>query len=291
MHLQAVDHAAGAEEQHVLVGAAHEELLDEVVLAGGEARDAAAAAALLVEGVQAQALDVALIGDEDGHRLIRNQVLDVEVAGHVLDARAALVAELVAHRDQLLLDHFHQELAALEDVFQAADAGGELVALGLELGALQAGQTAKLHVEDGVGLGFGQPEAGDQGLTGLVGGLGRADDAHDLIEVLLGREQAENDVLAGLGLAQLEAGPARDDVDAVVDVLLEDVAQIHDARAVVVQRQEDHREVLLHAGVLVQVVQDHLRHGVALQLDDAAHAVAIRLVAQIGDALDLLVLD
>jgi hypothetical protein len=40
--------------------------------------------------------------------------------------------------------------------------------------------------------------------------------------------------------------------------------------------------------VFEQVVQDAVRIGVALDLDVDAHAVAVRLVAQVGDALDLL---
>ena len=44
-------------------------------------------------------------------------------------------------------------------------------------------------------------------------------------------------------------------------------------------------------GVLEQVVEDLVRVGVALDLDVHAHAVAVRLVAQVRDAVDLLVLD
>ena len=43
--------------------------------------------------------------------------------------------------------------------------------------------------------------------------------------------------------------------------------------------------------VLEQVVQHLVRVGVALDLDVDAHAVAVGLVAQVGDAVDLLVLD
>ena len=38
----------------------------------------------------------------------------------------------------------------------------------------------------------------------------------------------------------------------------------------------------------IELVQHHVGNGVALQLDDDAHAVAVALVAQIGDALDQL---
>ena len=53
-------------------------------------------------------------------------------------------------------------------------------------------------------------------------------------------------------------------------------------------RQHDDAEARLQLGVLVEVVEDDLRHLAALQLDDDPHAVAIGLVAQVGDALDRL---
>ena len=50
-------------------------------------------------------------------------------------------------------------------------------------------------------------------------------------------------------------------------------------------------KVDLHLSVLEELVQDDLLHRVAAELDDDAHAVAVALVAQVGDAVDLLVLD
>ena len=43
--------------------------------------------------------------------------------------------------------------------------------------------------------------------------------------------------------------------------------------------------------MLEEVVQDDLRLFVALDLDDDAHAVAVAFVANVGDAVDFLVLD
>ena len=45
------------------------------------------------------------------------------------------------------------------------------------------------------------------------------------------------------------------------------------------------------ARVLVELVEHHLRQRAALELDDQAHAVAVGLVAQVGDVRDLLVVD
>jgi hypothetical protein len=47
----------------------------------------------------------------------------------------------------------------------------------------------------------------------------------------------------------------------------------------------------LQLGLGVEVVEHHLRHFAATQLDDDAHAVLVGLVAQLGDAFDLLLFD
>ncbi len=59
-------------------------------------------------------------------------------------------------------------------------------------------------------------------------------------------------------------------------------------RHAAVQGQIDDAESRLHLGVPVKLVEDDLRLGVALQLDHDPHAVAIGFIAQIGDAVDLL---
>ena len=55
--------------------------------------------------------------------------------------------------------------------------------------------------------------------------------------------------------------------------------------------QQDHAEALLHRGVLVELVEHDLGLGAALEFDDDAHAVAVALVAQVGDVVDDLVVD
>ena len=91
--------------------------------------------------------------------------------------------------------------------------------------------------------------------------------------------------------SELVARPARHHLELVGDVVLEDLPVGERPRHAVDERDQVHPEALLHLGVLVEVVQDDLGHGLALQLDDYAHAVAVGLVAQIGDVLQLAVLD
>ena len=120
---------------------------------------------------------------------------------------------------------------------------------------------------------------------------GRADDLDDLVEVIERDQQAEHDVIALLGLAQVEARAARDDVDLVVDVVAHHLGEVQRARHAVDQRQHDDAEVLLQLRVLVELVEHHVRVRAALGLDHQAHALAVGLVLEVGDVLDLLGLD
>ena len=63
----------------------------------------------------------------------------------------------------------------------------------------------------------------------------------------------------------------------------------HDARDAVDERQHDDAEADLQLGVLVELVQHHLRDGVALELDDDVDAVAVGAVVDVADLGKLLV--
>ncbi len=89
-------------------------------------------------------------------------------------------------------------------------------------------------------------------------------------------------------LAQQEDGAAGDDLLAERDEGGDDLAQRQQLRPAAVQRQHVDAEAGLQRRVAVELVEHDIGRGVALQLDDHAHAVAVALVAQIGDALDQL---
>jgi hypothetical protein len=98
--------------------------------------------------------------------------------------------------------------------------------------------------------------------------------------------QPFENVVPRLGLAQLELGPAADDLAPEVHEALDQLEQIHDLRAPADDGEHDDPEAHLQLRVLVEVVEHDLRHLTALQLDHDPHPVAIGLVAQIGDALN-----
>ena len=117
------------------------------------------------------------------------------------------------------------------------------------------------------------------------------DQADDLVDIRQRHGQAFQDVGALARLAQVEHRAPRDHVAAVTDKGFQALLEVQQLRTAVNQRHHVDAEHVLQLGMLVEVVQHHLGHLAALQVDHHAHAVLVRLVAQPGDALDLLVLD
>ncbi len=96
-------------------------------------------------------------------------------------------------------------------------------------------------------------------------------------------------MLARLRLLQIELGPARDHVMAVVHEVLQQLLQVQDLRHAAHQGEHDGSERRLHLRVLVQLIQHDRRVGIPAQLDHDPHAVPVGLVPQIRDVRDLLV--
>ena len=129
----------------------------------------------------------------------------------------------------------------------------------------------------------------DEALAGVGGSAAGADELDDLVEVVERDPVALQDVRALARLAQLVAGAADDDLAAVADEVGQHLLEGEDARTLVDDGEQDDAERRLQRGVLVQVVEHDLFVGIALELDDDAHALAVGLVAQVRDAVDLLV--
>ena len=102
---------------------------------------------------------------------------------------------------------------------------------------------------------------------------------------------AEQNVLTLARLAQFVLRAAAHDVHAVLDKELEQLQQAQFARLSGHDRQQDHAEGFLHLRHLEKLVEDDFGLFVALDFDHDAHAVAVAFVADVGDAVDFLVLD
>ena len=96
---------------------------------------------------------------------------------------------------------------------------------------------------------------------------------------------------ATLRLGELEQGAAGDDIATEVDEVYEDVLERQHARLARDDGQVVDAEGGLERRLLEELVEDDLCVGVAPKLDDHAHTGAVRLVAQVGDALDNLLTD
>ena len=119
----------------------------------------------------------------------------------------------------------------------------------------------------------------------------RADDLDDLVEVVQRDELALEDVDLALEPRELVLRPPDDDLALVVDVVAQDLAQAERLRHAVDERDHVHAERRLHRGLLVELVEDDVRVGVALELDDEAHAALVGVVLDVRDAGELLVGD
>ncbi|GAA4953418.1 hypothetical protein GCM10023238_19800 [Streptomyces heliomycini] len=274
-----------------MVGGGHEEVVDDVVFLELRAAHPLAAALLGPVVVGLGALDVAAARDRDDDVLLGDQVLDGHVALVGDQLRLAVVAVLLDERGQLLADDAALADRGGEDLVVLADLRLEFVVLLDDLLALQGGQAAQLHLEDGVGLDVVDLQEVHQAPARDLHGVTAPDQRDDLVDGIQGLQQAAQDVRPLLGLAQPEARTTDDDLDLVVHPVPDERVQGERARHPVDQRQHVGAEVGLQVGVLVEVVQDDLGDRVPLQHDDQAlPRTGARLVADVGDAADLAVL-
>ena len=237
------------------------------------------------------ALDVAAGGEGEDALLLLDEVLDVDLVLHVLDLGDALVAVLVPDGGELVLEHAPEHLLGAQQLLEVGDALLQLLVLVLQLLPVQALEGLEAHVQDGLGLDVVQAEALHQPLLGVV--VAGADDVDDLVDVVLGDEQALQQVGPLLGLLQVVPGAPDDDLLLEGDVLVQDVAQGEDlglGLPFVHQGQHVDGEGGLELGLGEEPVEHHLGVGVPLELDDHPHAVAVGLVPDVGDALQPLVL-
>ena len=253
--------------------------------------------------------------DGDDHVLALDQVLVLDLAFLVDDDGAARRGELVLHGLELVLDDGLDARARAQDVEIVGDLVGELVELGLDLVAAERGQPLQAQIEDRLGL-LGRepvgavvadlvarivdqrdqgrdvarrPVARHQGLARLVGVARGADQPDHLVDIGDRDGEADQHVGAVARLVEQELGAPRDHLLAERDEGLQQVLQVHHQRAAAVERHDVGAEGRLQRREAVELVEHHVGHGVALELDHDAVAVAVGFVAQVGDALDLLV--
>ena len=290
VRLQTVDAPLVGEEQQPVVRRGQEEVVDHVVLAQLGALDALATAVLGAVFVGLGALDEAGVRDGDDHVLLGDQILHVHLAGVRQDARAAFVAVLGHDLVEFVAHDLALALRLGQDVLIIGDPAHELVMLVQDLLRLHVGQAHQLHRQDGVGLDLVDVQELHQLRPGILTALAGTDEPDDLLDGVQRLEQTLQDMVALLGLPLQVAGAAFDDVQLVLHPMADERVQRQRTRHAIDQRQHVRAEGLLQLRMLVQVVEHHLRHRVALEHQHQALAGAAGgLVAHVRDALDLAV--
>ena len=239
-----------------------------------------------------------------------------ELEFQVLDLGQARRAEFLLHLKKLGAQQVKALRPAVEDLQVVGDLHRHLAQLAGDLVALQAGQALQAQIEDRLGLRlrqlvgprhlfqvrrivdqldeldhrFRRPGPRDQL---LLGGLrvGRApDQLDDRIEIRDRHRQAHQVVGLLAGLAQQVGGAPGDDLFAELDERSDDLLQVQQFRSAAVERERVDAEAGLQPRELEQLIEHDVRHRLALQLDDDAHALAVAFIANGRDAVDQLFL-
>ncbi len=246
------------------------------------------------------ALDVAGMGDGDGHVLLGDQVLHRDLVHRVHDLRPAGVPVLFADLLELLAHDGVHAPGGGQDVLEVRDGDADLLELVDDLLALQPRQALELQPQDLLRLDLAEAEAVEKAGLGLLGAPGPADEGDHLVQVVEGDGEALQDVGPRLRLAQVVGGAPPHHLATEVEEELAGLEQVQDAGPLVDDGQEDHPEGVLEGGVLVEVVEEDLGGLPLLHVDHDAHPLAVALVAdpvlldpldpllpvQLGDLLD-----
>ena len=130
----------------------------------------------------------------------------------------------------------------------------------------------------------------DQIFASVAAVRAAANNGDHAIQVIKCGPVAFQNVLAVAGFVQQIRSPPPHHVDPMIDEVLDRLDQPHFLRLPVDHGQQDHAEAFLHRRMLEELIEYDLGLGSALQFDHDAHAIAIALVANIGDIVDRLLI-
>ena len=143
----------------------------------------------------------------------------------------------------------------------------------------------------GVDFDFLATEVCDQAVASLATVGAGANDDDDVVEMIERGQVAFENVLALFGLGQEVGGPATNYVHAVINKMSDGLDETQLLGLSVDHGEQDHAEAFLHLRVLEKLIEHELRLAATLELDHDAHAVAVALVANVGDVFDVLIVD
>ncbi len=218
------------------------------------------------------------------------------------------------NRGELVLDDGQHPGTRAQDVEIIGNLPAQLVQLVGNLVAAEGGEALQAQVENGARLLFGEmigavlgqhmAGIGDEADEGRHvarrpgprhqfgargGGVGRgADEADHLVDIGHRDGESHQHVGAIARLVEQELGASGHHLLAEGDEGLQQVLQVQHLRPAADERHVVDAERGLQRREAVELVEHHVGHGVALDLDHHAHALAVGFIADVGDALDAL---
>ena len=227
----------------------------------------------------------------DYHLLICIEVLGVELAGSHHNLGAALIAILLLNLHRLLLDNAELTLGSSKDVAHIVNLSAQLSILFGEFAVLQTGQRTKTHIDNSSCLNLRQIKAIHQGSLSLVGSLRSLDDSHNLVNILLSNQQTLHNVCTTLCGCQVELSTTDNHLVTMLNKVLNHIFEVEQHRTTTYQRDIIYCKRTLQRSILVKSVQHYARHSILFEDDDDTNTLFVTLIVDIGDTLNLLLVD
>ena len=166
------------------------------------------------------------MGNSNHHLLRSDHILRQDLVRRVNNFGAPLIPVLLADTFKLLSHDLHDHRVICQHHFQPANTLHDLVILFDDFVTLKTGETLQTHIQDDLGLQFGELKALYQTHLGL-GRIGRSlDQFNNLVQVGDSNLQPFQQMGLFLGLAQLKGSTAVDNRPAMVDKMNQDFLEI-----------------------------------------------------------------
>ena len=147
----------------------------------------------------------------------------------------------------------------------------------------QGREPLEAHLQNSLGLLFGELELLAQNALSRLRVRRCFDQRNDFVDIFQGDFQPLKDVGALPGLGQIVFRTADHDHVAEVQEVSQHLFERQHLGFAVHQRQKDHAVGILELRVLVEIVQHHLRNGIAFHFHHQADAILVRFIPNIAD--------
>ncbi len=147
----------------------------------------------------------------------------------------------------------------------------------------------QLQVEDCLSLDLAEGKRRDQSFASGLWVWRSADERNHFIQVIQCNDQAFQDMRSRFRFLEVEFRPAMHDFPAMRNEMLENLPEVEYVGSSVNDRKKYDAKAVMHAAVLVQIVQNHFGIFAAAELNHNPHSLPVRFIAQIGDSFDAFV--